>query len=143
MSAFFSSYEHQLDAKNRMRIPAKLKSELGKDFAFVRGTDHCVFILPKSEVERYVKIASEIPLGDPRIKAARMFMKNIVTVKEDDHGRILFPNEMRAHLKLEKEDRDLVICGAGSRIEVWSKATYDSYYGDEDMYYDENVKSLF
>lgn len=142
MASFSGSYEHQLDAKNRMRIPARLKNELGKEFSFAKGIDHCVFIYPKEEVDRIIKIASDITLGDPRLKSARVFLKNIVSLKEDDHGRILLPNEMRAHLRLEKDDKDLIICGAGNRIEVWSKVTYNSYYGDEDANYDDNVKSL-
>ena len=142
MPSFSSTYEHQLDAKNRMRIPAKLKSELGKDFAFLKGTDHSIFILPKEVADDYIRKASEVPFGDPRIKGARMLMKNIVTVKEDDHGRILLPPDMRAHLLLGKDDKDLIICGAGKRIEIWSKLSYANYYANEDSEYDADLKSL-
>lgn len=142
MATLTGAYEHQLDAKNRMRIPAKLKKELGDEFYFAKGIDHCVFIYTKEEVDRITAIASEIKLADPRLKSARMFLKNIVSVKEDDHGRILMSNEMRAHLGLGKDETDLVICGAGSRIEIWSKSNYDSYFGEEDEDYDTLVKNL-
>lgn len=142
MTILTGAYEHQLDAKNRMRIPAKLKKELGDEFYFAKGIDHCVFIYTKEEVEHVLETTKDIKLGDPRLKSARIFLKGIVTVKEDDHGRILMSNEMRTHLGLGNDDKDLVICGAGNRIEIWSKSNYDSYFGGEDDDYDTLVKNL-
>ncbi|MCM1437930.1 MAG: division/cell wall cluster transcriptional repressor MraZ [Roseburia sp.] len=142
MALLTGEYNHQLDAKNRMRIPAKLRKELGDEFFFAKGTDGCIFVYPREQVEAILDKTKDIPLGDPRQRSARAFLKTILAVKEDDHGRLLLSPEMRAHIGLEKDDKDLIICGAGTRVEIWSTKTYDSYFGDCDTDYDTLVKNL-
>lgn len=142
MALLTGEYNHQLDAKNRMRIPAKLRKELGDEFFFAKGTDGCLFVYPKAEVEAILEKLKDITLGDPRQRNVRAFLKTILSVKEDDHGRLLLSPEMRAHIGLEKDDKDLVVCGAGTRVEIWSKKSYDNYFGDEETDYDTLVKNL-
>lgn len=142
MAMLTGEYNHQLDAKNRMRIPAKLRKELGDEFYFAKGTDGCVFVYPKAEVEAILEKLKDITLGDPRQRSARAFLKTVLSVKEDEQGRLLLSPEMRAHIGLEKDDKDLVVCGAGTRVEIWSRKTYDSYFGDDETDYDTLVKNL-
>lgn len=142
MAMLTGEYNHQLDAKNRMRIPAKLRKELGDEFYFAKGTDGCVFVYPKAEVEVILEKLKDITLGDPRQKSSRAFLKTILAVKEDEQGRLVLSPEMRAHIGLEKDERDLVICGAGTRVEIWSKSGYDKYFGEEEADYDTLVKNL-
>lgn len=147
MPLLTGEYNHQLDAKYRIRIPAKLRKELGKEFYFAKGTDNCIFIYPMEEVMKILALVSEIKLGDPRLRNAREFTKNIIPVKEDEQGRWLLTPEMRAHIGLEKEDKEVIICGAGTRVEVWSRKSYDAYFNapaeDGTKYnYDELVKNL-
>lgn len=142
MPMLTGEYNHQLDAKNRMRIPAKLRKELGDEFFFAKGTDGCLFVYPKAEVEVILEKLKDITLGDPRQRNVRAFLKTILSVKEDDHGRLLLSPEMREHIGLEKDDKDLVVCGAGTRVEIWSRKTYEAYFGEDDMDYDTLVKNL-
>lgn len=142
MPMLTGEYNHQLDAKNRMRIPAKLRKELGDEFYFAKGTDGCLFVYPKAEVEAILEKLKDITLGDPRQRNVRAFLKTILSVKEDDHGRLLLSPEMREHIGLEKDDKDLVVCGAGTRVEIWSQKTYDAYFGEEEFDYDTLVKNL-
>lgn len=142
MALLTGEYNHQLDAKNRMRIPAKLRKELGDEFYFAKGTDGCIFVYPKEEVEAILEKLKGITLGDPRQRNARAFLKTVLYVKEDDHGRLLLSPEMREHIGLEKDEKDLVICGAGTRVEIWSNKTYNAYFGEDGESYDELVKNL-
>ena len=142
MPMLTGEYNHQLDAKNRMRIPAKLRKELGDEFYFAKGTDGCLFVYPKAEVEVILEKLKDVTLADPRQRSVRAFLKTILSVKEDDHGRLLLSPELREHIGLEKDDKDLVVCGAGTRVEIWSQKTYDAYFGGEDMDYDTLVKNL-
>lgn len=142
MPMLTGEYNHQLDAKNRMRIPAKLRKELGDEFFFAKGTDGCLFVYPKAEVEVILEKLKGITLGDPRQRNVRAFLKTILAVKEDDHGRLLLSPEMREHIGLEKDDKDLVVCGAGTRVEIWSKKNFDNYFGEDDLDYDTLVKNL-
>ena len=142
MPMLTGEYNHQLDAKNRMRIPAKLRKELGDEFYFAKGTDGCLFVYPQAEVEVILEKLKGIPLGDPRQRNVRAFLKTILSVKEDDHGRLLLSPEMREHIGLERDDKDLVVCGAGTRVEIWSKKNFDRYFGEDEMDYDTLVKNL-
>ncbi len=142
MPMLTGEYNHQLDAKNRMRIPAKLRKELGDEFYFAKGTDSCIFVYPSAEVEVILEKLKNIPLGDPRQRNVRAFLKTITYVKEDDHGRLLMSPEMREHIGLEKDDKDLVVCGAGTRVEIWSKKNFDKYFGEDEVDYDTLVKNL-
>lgn len=142
MPMLTGEYNHQLDAKNRMRIPAKLRKELGDEFYFAKGTDNCLFVYPKAEVEVILEKLKDITLGDPRQRNVRAFLKTITYVKEDDHGRLLMSPEMREHIGLDKDDKDLVVCGAGTRVEIWSKKNFDKYFGEDETDYDTLVKNL-
>ena len=142
MPMLTGEYSHQLDAKYRIRIPAKLRKELGKEFYFAKGTDNCIFVYPKEEVEKILDVLKDIKLSDPRLRSAREFLKNIDPVKEDEQGRWLLNPEMRAHIGLEKNDKDVIICGAGTRVEIWSKKSYDNYFNSDPASYDEIIKSL-
>lgn len=142
MAMLLGEYNHQLDAKNRMRIPAKLRKELGDEFYFAKGIDGCVFVYPKEELAELLVLIKAIPLGDPRQKGAREFLKGIAPVKEDDQGRLVLSPEMRANIGLEKDDKELIICGAGNRVEIWSRNSYDKYYGEGNDDYDTLIKNL-
>ena len=51
----FGEYEHQVDAKNRIRIPAKFKQELASGYYFVMGNSKCISIYPAENMEKFVK----------------------------------------------------------------------------------------
>lgn len=136
-------YNHQLDAKNRMRIPAKLRKELGDEYYFAKGSDKCIYVFSKEVVEAQFEKLKEIKLSDlDRQKAVRSFSKSFVAAIEDNQGRVVLPPELRAHAGLAKEDKDLVICGNVNHVEIWAKKVYDEYFKDEDENYNELIKSL-
>ncbi len=137
-------YNHQLDAKNRMRIPAKLRKELGDDeYYFAKGSDKCIYVFPKEVVEAQFEKLKEIKLSEvDKQKGLRAFAKSFVPAVEDGQGRVILPPELRAHAGMGKDDKDLVICGAVTRIEIWSKKVYDEYFKGEDENYDKLIFNL-
>lgn len=138
MAMFMGDYNHQLDAKNRMRIPAKLKKELGDEYYFAKGANHCIYVFSKEAVEEQFEKLKEIKLSDlERQKSLRAFAKSFVPAVEDTQGRVVLSPELRAYAGLGKNDKDLFICGAVTRVEIWSKKTYDEYFSGEDENYDD------
>ncbi|MDE5766710.1 MAG: division/cell wall cluster transcriptional repressor MraZ [Clostridia bacterium] len=136
-------YNHQLDAKNRMRIPAKLKKELGDEYYFAKGSNHCIYVFSKETVEQQFESLKDIKLSDlERQKSVRAFAKSFVPAVEDGQGRVILSPELRKHANMEKDDKDLVICGAVSRVEIWSKKVYDEYFNGEDEDYDNLISML-
>lgn len=143
MAILTGEYNHQLDAKNRIRIPAKLKKELGDEYYFAFGTNNCIFVFTKEKMEAYLEELGATKLSDLNAqKRVRAFAKTCVAVEEDNQGRTVLSPEFRRHAKLEKDDRDLVICGAVNRVEIWNKKVYDEYFADAEENFDDLFSQL-
>ena len=143
MALFTGEYFHQLDAKNRIRIPARLKKDLGDEYYFAYGTNHCIFVFTKQKMDEYLEELGATKLSDLEAqKRVRMFAHTCVPVEEDGQGRVVLSPELRRHAQLGKEDKDLVICGAVSRIEIWNKRLYDEYTADMETDYDKLFAQL-
>lgn len=143
MAMFTGEYFHQLDAKNRIRIPARLKKDLGEEYYFAFGTNHCIFVFTKQKMEQYLEELGAAKLSDLEAqKRVRMFARTCVQVEEDNQGRIVLSPELRRHAQLGKDDKELVICGAVNRIEIWNKRLYDEYIADMETDYDKLFSEL-
>ena len=143
MATLTGEYFHQLDAKNRIRIPAKLRKELGEKYYFAFGTNNTIFVFTAEVMEKYLEELGATKISDLQAqKRVRMFARTCVQVEEDNQGRIVLSPEFRRHAKLEKDDKDIVICGAVNRVEIWNKRIYDEYTADMENNYDEMFSQL-
>lgn len=143
MAMLTGEYFHQLDAKNRMRIPARLKKELGDEYYFAFGTNSCIFVFSKEKMEAYLEELSSVKLSNLEMqKRVRAFSKSCLPIEEDGQGRLVLTPEYRRHAKLGKEDKELVICGAVNRVEIWNKRIYDEYFADADNDFDSLFSQL-
>ena len=133
-------YAHQMDTKNRIRIPNKLKGD-EKGLYFSKGTNNCLFVYYEEgfkELIQQVEEKSKMCDEDGQ-KALRVFAKSFTYVEGDAQGRMILPQKLKEFAKI---DKDLVICGAGSRIEIWAIEVYDKYFEDEDENFDDLFKKL-
>ncbi len=143
MSMLTGEYNHQLDAKNRIRIPARLRKELGDEYYFAKGDNHCVYIFPKEEMEAKLESVRETKISDiEKQRNLRLFMRTITLAVEDGQGRIVLNPELRAHLNFEKNEKDIVVVGMNYRAELWSKSNYEKYLNGADADYDKVIASL-
>ena len=133
-------YNHQMDTKNRIRIPNKLKGE-EKGLYFSKGTNNCLFVYYEEAFKELIqKIEEKIKMTDTDGQLAlRVFAKSFTYVEGDQQGRMILPTKLKEYAKIEK---DLVICGAGSHIEIWAKEVHDKYFENEDVDFDELFKKL-
>lgn len=133
-------YPHQMDTKNRIRIPTKLKGN-EKGLYFSKGTNNCIFVYFEEGFKELIqKIEDKIKISDDNgIKALRVFAKSFTYVEGDAQGRMILPTKLKEYAKI---DRDVVICGAGSHIEIWAKDIHDKYFEDEDVNFDVLFKNL-
>ncbi len=132
-------YDHQIDAKNRIRIPSKLKGKEEKLY-FSKGTNGCVFVFYEAAIKEKLEKLEEIKISDSeKQKGMRSFTKSLKLVEFDGQGRLVIPSELIDYAKIKK---DVKICGAGSRIEVWSKEVYDEYFAETDENFDINFSYL-
>ena len=127
MEFFSGTVEHTLDGKNRMRIPAKFRSALGKEVFFVAGAEHCIAVYSKEALQARLQELSQIRSNEPeKLQARRVLQSSIETVEEDGQGRTTLPPLLRKYAKIEK---DIVTIGMGDYLEIWSKEHYQEYMG--------------
>lgn len=116
-------YQHSLDAKGRLFIPAKLREELGGCFVVTKGLDGCLFVYAQEEWEQLEAKINSLPMSKSR-DLQRFFLSSAVDVNPDKQGRILLPNTLRRYAKLEK---DVTIIGVSRRAEIWSTQVWEEY----------------
>ena len=116
---FMGEYSHSLDPKGRMTIPAKFRERLGERFVVTRSLDTCLAVYDMEAWEAFSKKLSELPYNaQEQREFVRFFFSGAAEVEPDKMGRILLPPPLRVAARIEK---DVVLIGAGSRIEIWSK----------------------
>ena len=128
---FDKIYRHQLDAKNRMRIPAKFKEELGDNYTITIGSGGCLAVYTEKEMSELKEKLNKISVFDAEAqKPLRILMAYSWDAEEDNHGRILIPEDLRKYAKFNK---DLVIIKNLKCIEIWASEVWDKYIADFDF----------
>ncbi len=118
------TYRHAVDAKKRMRVPFKFKTELGADFIITKGTEDNLFAFSKEQFDIVYEKLNSIPLFDTEAqKPVRAFLSSAFSAEEDAQGRILLPKELVAHAKISK---NIVFVGVGNRVEIWAEEVFDN-----------------
>lgn len=120
-----------MDAKGRVIIPSKFREGLGESFILTKGLDNCLFAYSSKEwAELEAKLRS-LPFTDKDVRAfVRFFFAGATECELDKQGRILIPNNLRQHAKLEK---DVYIIGVSTRVEIWDKSEWEKYSGDDNI----------
>mgnify|MGYP004541889237 FL=1 len=128
---FKGEYNHTVDAKGRLIVPAKFRESLGEIFVFTKGLDGCLFVYPNEEWENIENKFRELPLTtkDAR-KFSRFFFAGAADCEVDKQGRILIPSVLREFAGIGKE---AVLVGVLNRVEIWSKERWLGENEYEDM----------
>ena len=121
-------YQHTLDAKGRLFIPAKLREELGDSFVVTKGLDECLFLYPLDAWKALEDKIRQLPMSKSR-NLQRFFLSAAADVTVDKQGRIVVPPVLRNHAKLE---HDVTIIGVLDRAEIWDRQKWDEYNGQLD-----------
>ena len=116
------TYEHSIDAKGRLFIPAKLREELGVTFYLAMGVDECLAIYPQETWNRFTEKFASLPMSQSA--AMRPLFANASKCELDSQGRILLPAGLRKYAELTKE---AVITGVSGHAEIWDAARWDAY----------------
>ncbi|MBR1654032.1 MAG: division/cell wall cluster transcriptional repressor MraZ [Clostridia bacterium] len=133
-------YEHSLDVKGRLIMPAKLRESIGENFIITKGLDGCLFGFSKIEWERFEEKLKSLPLTNKNARDfVRFFLSGAVECEIDKQGRFLIASNLREYASMEKE---VVIIGVGTRIEFWSKDKWLKYNSDENMSANEIAENM-
>ncbi len=137
-SLLIGEYEHSLDAKGRLIMPAKLRIDMGEKFIVTKGLDGCLFAFSQNEWLNFETKLKSLPLSDKNARNfVRFFLSGATECEMDKQGRFLLPNNLRMSAKLEKE---AVIIGVGTRLEIWDKQTWQNC--DENISADDIAENM-
>lgn len=133
-------YQHNIDTKGRMIVPAKFREELGESFVLTRGLDQCLFAYPMDEWKILEDKLKQLPLTKKDARTfTRFFFSGAVECEVDKQGRINIPAPLRTYSKIEKE---CIVIGVSNRVEVWAKDTWDEYVSDSEESFEELAENL-
>lgn len=125
---FRGGYQHALDSKGRIIIPAKFREALAGVFVVTKGLDNCIFLYPLYEWDRIAEQlrALQSNRSDVR-KFNRIFFANALELVMDKQGRVVLPPHLREFAHIEKE---VMVIGVGSRIEIWAMEEWKAYQAE-------------
>lgn len=128
---FTGEYNHSIDAKGRLIVPAKFREQLGNEFVVTKGLDGCLFVYSEEKWARIEESLKEKPLTskDAR-KFLRFFFAGAATCEVDKQGRILLPANLREYAGI---DKDVVSVGVFDRVEIWNKERWQENGDFDDM----------
>ncbi len=128
---FMGEYNHTIDAKGRIIVPSKFREILGDEFVVTKGLDGCLFVYDNHEWAAFEEQLKALPITNKDARAfVRFFLAGAASVEVDKQGRILLPGSLREFASLQK---DAVLIGVGSRIEIWSRERWEDVASFEDM----------
>ena len=125
--AFTGTFEHNLDAKNRLTIPSKFRADLGKGVFLSRAMDNCVSLYP---AQTYTDMAEQAlqqvpnPLSQQGRELRRLLYGNALETELDSAGRVMLTQRFLEHAGI---GREVVITGVGECLELWDRSAWEAY----------------
>jgi MraZ protein len=118
---FLGEYQHSLDAKGRVILPAKFRDQL-EGGGFITKGDRCLFVYTPEEFESVAtQMREQAKLNKVRREAARTFFAGAIEIQPDKQGRVAIPQHLREYAHF---DRDITVAGVFSRIEIWNSTAW-------------------
>ena len=122
---FIGEYNHNLDDKGRVAVPAKFRTMLKGGAVVTRGLDNCLFLYTKKEWQELAAKLAKLPISQANTRAfARLMLAGAMDVDFDNQGRIMLPEYLRKFAALKK---NLIIAGLYDRLEIWDEAAWNKY----------------
>lgn len=120
---FLGEFEHAVDDRGRIAIPAKFRPALGDGMVVTRGIDRCLVIWPMDDWRAITDKLRQLPLmaADAR-RIQRLLLSGANDTVPDRLGRILIPAYLREYAQLEDQ---AVVVGVLDRVEIWSRANWE------------------
>ena len=137
---FIGEYEHTVDVKGRIIMLSKLRENIGEKFIITKGLDKCLFAYSKSEWANFEEKLKTLPLTNKNARDfVRFFLSGAVECEIDKQGRFLVPANLRTYANIDKE---IVIIGVGTRLEIWNKESWNNYSSEENISADEIAENM-
>ena len=138
---FMGEFEHSLDAKNRVIIPADFRDELEDKIVITKGKNGCLEGYSKAVFDEYIEsvIGGRSRLEEDVIIFKRRTLANGRNCEFDKQGRIVIPQSHKEYAGL---DKDVVIVGMGDYFEIWDRTSWAKQSEYCDSQYEEVTHRL-
>ncbi|WP_265523394.1 division/cell wall cluster transcriptional repressor MraZ [Oerskovia flava] len=134
------TYTPRLDEKGRLILPAKFRAQLASGLVMTRGQERCLFLLPMEEFRRMYDQIRQAPVTSKQARDyLRVFLSGASDEIPDKQGRISIPVNLRQYAGL---DRDVAVIGAGTRVEIWDAAAWESYLAEQEAQYSDTAEEV-
>lgn len=121
--AFYGEFNQMLDAKNRMRLPAKYREKLEGGYYILNGASGCLMVMDAKRFNALTEKFESIPFSDIQARRAiTKIMTSVVEPEEDAQGRFVLPAKAKAYAGITK---NIVVAGAYDHLEIWSEERYN------------------
>jgi MraZ protein len=116
-------YEHTIDDKSRLTLPARFRQAFTEGVVVSRGLDGCLYAYPRADWTRAIeaRLAELDPLSKEGRRLQRYFYSGAAEGELDKQGRLMVPAALIAHAKL---GRDVVVAGVNDHLEIWDRAAW-------------------
>ncbi len=116
-------YEHTLDDKNRLTLPAKFRQAFGEGVFVTRGFEGCLYAYRREDWARLIesRLAPLDPLSKEARRMQRYMFSGAAEAQLDGQGRVMIPSALIDHAKL---GREVVVAGVHDHLEIWDRAAW-------------------
>ena len=127
---FLGTHEPKLDEKGRLILPARLRDELSDGLVITKGQERCLYVFPANEFSLITERLRQAPVTEKKSRDyLRVMFAGAHDEVPDNQGRVTIPSGLRTYASLEK---NCVVIGANTRLEIWDSATWNSYLSDRE-----------
>ena len=121
---FLGQFQHNLDEKGRLMIPARYRELLAAGAFITQGFDKCLMVMTDAYFAQVYDRINSMNLADPTARLLRrLILSNAYPVEVDRVGRILVPGNLRQVIELNGE---AILAGQGDYFEVWNPADWSA-----------------
>ncbi len=121
---FLGRFEHSIDNKGRVAVPARFRDRLGGELIITRGNDRCLYLFTQEAWEPLAAKLNALPTGDADARNLRRAVFSAAEpVELDKQGRIMIPEHLREYAGLKS---NLSIIGVGNYVEIWDQETWQT-----------------
>ncbi|HEY0719171.1 MAG TPA: division/cell wall cluster transcriptional repressor MraZ [Streptosporangiaceae bacterium] len=127
---FLGTHTPRLDEKGRLILPAKYRDELAEGVVITKGQERCLYVWPVAEFTRVTTAMRDAPVTGKGLRDySRVLFASASDEVPDKQGRITVPPALRQYAGLE---RDCVVIGANTRMEIWDGAAWETYLASQE-----------
>jgi MraZ protein len=129
-AVFLGTHTPRLDEKGRLFLPAKYREELAGGLVITKGQERCLYVFPALEFGRITEALRAAPVTAKSVRDySRVFFASASDEVPDKQGRVTIPPALREYAALQ---RDCVVIGANTRLEIWDAAAWETYLAEQE-----------